>query len=993
MILTAEGITFTNTIPWLIALSGVIVAIYFGVKNLKLAREKNQREKRKHEKDENQEAKEGFKLKTDLDKYKKGIYDRFKEIDFTGLNAYQKKLPLERVYVRLKAKENYRLEDYRSIYDFEKLKEEISGKENKKIASKSFSDVFTKLANKAENQNRALKMLLLGHPGSGKTTLFKWIALQCVTTKKNQHQATFSKYIPFFISLKDFAKNKDWLKQSLSQLAFTYFESRDLNMSFFKDRFERSEIIFLLDGLDEVADENLRREVIEWIEKQHIRNNKLLVSSRFSGLNPQKGLLFNGDFRAFMIEDLDETDIEQFLYRWYEAIETVVEDSEANRKEAQRQAGELVEVIKNPEYKALRNIAVNPLLLTIVAIVHRNRAKLPKERHKLYDECLNVMIELWHIVHKRSNVFFPAEVCKNNLGKLACHAMKQNKREFSYEDIVELLPGEIEGKPLDYFINEMVLKSGLLYESEGKYGFLHLTFQEYLTAYSFAQSNVPLNILEYRDRDYWKETIKLFVNLGNKQQFFEEIIQGLDEKYWQQMDLWESCLRDEIIDENLKSNVEIRLAKKVCNILLELPFEDNEEIKIFKLFRHYPLYLHADSIDAKGWELMERAKHPFVRSIGASILINCNDSIKSELINILLFKLKETCKDDIDMFMEVSNSVNILLNSREKITDFKKVVTFLKSDNSGVVFLVLLEFFIVLRLTKFINYYPLIKDLELQELNNLIDVSEYVNSIYLWVFRHTININTVKLTHWDLYQGFTLLMVLIAYSFKASKIDVQQKPKSKKTLDIQFLHKVHLDYQRIYRSKIQTSNTLIQGWANRYIKKLHELKDDKIAEYFPNTTQDELLEFRANNTLEILQELKQEKYHVLVNHLLTIDSLDQINSTIDKENAPGTFYKILIGALKNKFKDNNLQIYKKRVLSWLIENNMLQNDEETIMFLLSFDLNPNNPENQKVEMEAMKFLHKKEYNKWRELVASATQERDDGDDRWVNALYFFKELN
>ncbi|MCU0286975.1 MAG: hypothetical protein MUF15_11320 [Acidobacteria bacterium] len=46
--------------------------------------------------------------------------------------------------------------------------------------------------------------------------------------------------------------------------------------------------------------------------------------------------------------------------------------------------------------------------------------------------------------------------------------MKENRREMELREIKGLLPGEIEGKPLDFFLKEMVLKAGLLYESEGK---------------------------------------------------------------------------------------------------------------------------------------------------------------------------------------------------------------------------------------------------------------------------------------------------------------------------------------------------------------------------------------------------------------------------------------------------------------------------------------------------------------------------------------------
>ena len=37
-------------------------------------------------------------------------------------------------------------------------------------------------------------------------------------------------------------------------------------------------------------------------------------------------------------------------------------------------------------------LAVNPLLLTVIAIVHWNRKRLPEQRVDLYDECVDVLL-------------------------------------------------------------------------------------------------------------------------------------------------------------------------------------------------------------------------------------------------------------------------------------------------------------------------------------------------------------------------------------------------------------------------------------------------------------------------------------------------------------------------------------------------------------------------------------------------------------------------
>ncbi|OYT13049.1 MAG: hypothetical protein B6I19_07175, partial [Bacteroidetes bacterium 4572_114] len=101
----------------------------------------------------------------------------------------------------------------------------------------------------------------------------------------------------------------------------------------------------------------------------------------------------------------------------------------------------------------------------------------------------------------------------------------------------------------------------------------------------------------------------------------------------------------------------------------------------------------------------------------------------------------------------------------------------------------------------------------------------------------------------------------------------------------------------------------------------------------------------------------------------------------------------LTETLVENYDDPNLKAYKKRVIQWLTQNQLLQLNAVTFRFLLGFDLDASNPNHQKEEMEAMKLLSKTDYARWRELILPFTQMRDEGNDIWVNALYMFKCFN
>lgn len=514
--------------------------------------------------------------------------------------------------------------DYLELF-FEK---DIKEKEEEK--SEDIVTLFKRLHHERKKARLPLHLLILGNPGSGKTTLMKWIALQCLKQEKDRF---FSRFIPVFISLKALGNdlNHTYRKKNIVNLTVRLLEEENVSIdSFLDNNLKNSRLLFLMDGLDEIGDEKDRREVIDWIQKQYIGQNALIVTSRFSGIHEASGLKFRDDIPVFDIRDFDMDDVEAFLQNWYRNVEIAVAGEKRIQKaveEGEKKHKDLMDIIQG--HDKLKELAVNPLLLTIIAIVHRTRAVLPKERHKLYEECLKVMIELWNLANRKLDISFSYDNSMAHLSKTAVLLMKSERREMDKKEIEDCcLPLEIEGHSRDTFLKEMVVKAGLLYESEGKYGFLHQTFQEYLAAWYFANSKNQNDTLKHYNKDYWRETFKIFVNIANVELFFEEVIDNLvKEDYWKSMKFWEECLR-EIVVESKRETVELRFAKKVIDILYEIKYDkakekENDEL-IRALYVHYPLYKHGKQLVKEGWELFTNAPYPFIQSIGTSMpLRNC----------------------------------------------------------------------------------------------------------------------------------------------------------------------------------------------------------------------------------------------------------------------------------------------------------------------------------------------------------------------------------
>jgi DNA replication protein DnaC len=824
-----------------IAVASLIFGIYQFRKSRKLEHEKFLYEMEKDAKQELKEiitgSQEKGKKKTDAQVYCEHVSLKFKHLDFTGLNAIlQKPLLLEQVYVKLRAKKSFRLPQYQTIADFKQLDEERGNEETGKTEEKDedFVTVFETLHREYNLKREPLKLVILGHPGSGKTTLMKWIALQCACGG----DTVFGRFIPVFIPLKDFGRDPQntFRTKNIREFTVELLKKEALSASFFDERFEAGTVLFLLDGLDEVADETVRKDVIQWIQNQSIRRNSLLVTSRFSGLQEAKGLKFPDAVPVFSVRDFDIADIERFLENWYRNIETAVagnaseEDIAQAVKKGKERTEDLISVIKSGNYQNLRRLAVNPLLLTIIAIVRRTRAVLPKERHKLYEECLKVMIELWNVANRKidEEASFSVENSMANLSKIAVFLMKENRREMELKDILGILPSEIEGRSRDFFLKEMVLKAGLLYESEGKYGFLHLTFQEYLAAHYFARGGNQNTILDYRDKDYWTETFKLFVNIGNARLFFDEIIDHLIEKeYWRQINLWDDCLRDIVVEET-REEIELKFAETVLDILPEIDYKEENEELISQLYLHYPIYTHATRFVEKGWNLFDHALHPFVRSVGSFVLNGAGDDIQAQLVERIKERIESFEKRDtkdpgqwMEFLFENNNSFVVLIAGRKNLTDFNFALVKFKSRDFLIVYLDILYIRNLLHLLD-IRY--------LLDIENFIDFlgfqdkEDFPDNIFHSYSRYFRCFRYIQFRRDPI--GYILLFRRL-------------NPQNFRYLQDRFIKK--------YQSVIKEHKKEIDQWADKALAKLHAMSGEELKDRFPGTSEEDLKRFRESD--------------------------------------------------------------------------------------------------------------------------------------------------
>ncbi|HEY89055.1 MAG TPA: hypothetical protein G4N98_04880 [Thermoflexia bacterium] len=400
------------------------------------------------------------------------------------------------------------------------------------------------------------RLVVLGDPGCGKTTLLRYLALTYArdltehgtrTTDEGQREMSDvngvqqrlgldEHRLPILLPLRDFARylekacpdvGADGPKLLLDYLRL-YFTNQSLTLpaDFFATRLQAGECTVLLDGLDEVASMATRQRVSRIVERFTLAypDNRYVVTSRIVGYTG--GARLGADYAVTTVCDFTDADIARFAHHWNRAVESVLAGGETpyTLRQAAAVADKLIAAIESNA--RVRELAVNPLLLTVIALVQRYRAQLPERRTELYEEAIEVLLGKWDeakgLESKTpvSGYELDAKERRSMLEPVALWMMEQRLREIEAEELRQQLGERFypllgdwrkTGQAVDVFLRLIRERSGLLVErGQGIYTFSHLTFQEYLAARAVAdrEDYVAYTLARVGD-SWWREVVLL----------------------------------------------------------------------------------------------------------------------------------------------------------------------------------------------------------------------------------------------------------------------------------------------------------------------------------------------------------------------------------------------------------------------------------------------------------------------------------------------------
>ncbi len=443
-------------------------------------------------------------------RYSKNYRDRHSHLKVFCVGM-RKPMPLDDVYVAVQFLDEDRPSKYRSVETVER--------EFRTRHGDSVGQLRDKRQDGTQIANDKQFLMLLGGPGVGKSTFLRKVGLEVL---KEGNRSFAHEFIPVFLELKRFTEDSIDIKTLVTEEFKICGYPRPEEMT--EAALKSGKLLILLDGLDEVPTANVNnviRKIGDFVDLYS--QNRFIASCRIAA--------YTGGFNRFTeveMANFDDSQIEKYINNWFSSAS---DRYRLQLDEEMKTAEQCWKTLNGPEHQATKELARNPLLLTLLCMVYDNSQNFPRNRADLYEKALNIFLEEWAAekrVSRDGSVDQYLDIAdeKRMLSEIAAENFNNDQLFFTKSELIDQIrefgkgnantPSTFNARKI---LDTILVDQGLFVERvNGVYSFSHLTFQEYLTANYIVRDKRSIKglVTQHFHDERWREVFLLTAGLLHK---------------------------------------------------------------------------------------------------------------------------------------------------------------------------------------------------------------------------------------------------------------------------------------------------------------------------------------------------------------------------------------------------------------------------------------------------------------------------------------------
>lgn len=363
--------------------------------------------------------------------------------------------------------------------------------------------------------------LIIGPPGSGKTTFASWLQIQ--------HLSNPDPHLAIILPLRDLRTAQlpslvQLVRESGGQHRVDEIEPKHVF-----SWLDAGRIAIICDGFDEIAPSD-RDTVTRWLNDLEAAagGSSVIITSRpLTSDHLRRLQKFSNHWE---ILPFDESRVIDYIQRWY-MHSTLLRDNGRQIDVSSLGKTWLSDPVVGP-------LTGNPLVLTTLLVVHHLDGDLPKSRAKLYERYVEGMLGLWDEKRNVSAVGIDLSRARKHriLIRIALHFHLREVDQLNEEHLVELVEKIVNESAGEHTAANVLTvlreRTGLLV-GPGSYSFVHKSVAEFLVAQAVIQGDQRdengeridrMRIFKERHNDRWNTILFFWAGLtgvGDLQDFVD----------------------------------------------------------------------------------------------------------------------------------------------------------------------------------------------------------------------------------------------------------------------------------------------------------------------------------------------------------------------------------------------------------------------------------------------------------------------------------------